>query len=200
MHKTSRSAFLRVGAGGAAALLVPGTAWASPARETAAAALPDGDLAYLRLLVGAELLAIDFQTKALATKKLDASLRATFRRLLADEKAHYAGLSKLLVDAGQVTTDPGDVDFAYPRGSFASRTSIARLGWRIESILVGSYLGAIESVVTPDVRLPIGQIAANESQHLSTLGPPASRARIGRAFPTALSTEAASTALDAFES
>jgi rubrerythrin len=171
-----------------------------PTRDAAAEAPPDSDLAYLRLLVGAELLAIDFQTKALATKKLNASLRATFRRLLADEKAHYAGLSKLLVDAGQVSTGPGDVDFAYPRGSFATRTAIARLGWRIESILVGSYLGAIESVVTPEVRLPIGQIAANESQHLSTLGPSARKGRIGRAFPTALSIEAASAALDVFES
>jgi Ferritin-like domain len=171
-----------------------------PMRDPGATPLPDGDLAYLRLLVGAELLAIDFQTKALATKKLNASLRVTFRRLLADEKAHYAALGKLLVDAGQPTTGPGDVDSAYPPGSFASRTSIARLGWRIEGILVGSYLGAIEEVATPEVRLRVGQIAANESQHLSTLGPSARKARIGRAFPPALSIEAASTALDVFES
>jgi rubrerythrin len=171
-----------------------------PMHGAAAPALPDGDVAYLRLLIGAELLAIDFQTKALATKKLNASLRVTFKRLLADERAHYAALSKLLVDAGQPTTASGDVDFAYRRGSFVSRTSIARLGWRIESILVGSYLGAIEEVVTPEVRLPIGQTAANESQHLSTLGRSARKARIGRAFPVALSIEAASTALDVFES
>jgi rubrerythrin len=171
-----------------------------PTRLRSAAVIPDADLAYLRLLIGAELLAIDFQTKAVASRKLDAALKVTFRRLLVDERAHYAGLSKLLVDAGQATTGPGDVDFTYPRGSFSSRTSIARLGWRIESILVGSYLGAIEQVVTPEVRLPIGQIAASESQHLSTLGPSAGKARIGRAFPAALSIEAASTALDAFES
>ena len=200
MHKTSRSTFLRVGAGGATALVVPGSGWAMPRREAAAPVLPDGDLAYLRLLVGAELLAIDFQTRALAAKRLNASLRLTFRRLLADEQAHYAALGKLLTGAGQPTTDPGDVDFTYPRRSFASGSSIAGLGWRIESLLVGSYLGAIEEVVTPEVRLPIGQIAANESQHLSTLGPSAGKARIGRAFPTALSIEAASTALDAFES
>ena len=189
-----------MGVGGAAALLVPGSAWAMPTRARSAAVVPDADLAYLRLLVGGELLAIDFQTRAIASRKLDAALRPTFRRLLADEKAHYAGLSRLLVIAGQTTTGPGDVDFTYPRGSFGSRTSIARLGWRIESILVGSYLGAIEEVVTPEVRLPIGQIAASESQHLSTLGPSAGRSRIGRAFPAALSIEAASAALGVFES
>jgi rubrerythrin len=171
-----------------------------PTRTQSAAVIPDADLAYLRLLVGGELLAIDFQTKAIATGKLNAALRLTFRRLLVDERAHYARLSKLVVDAGQTAAGPGDVDFTYPRGSFASRTSIARLGWRIESILVGSYLGAIEEVVTPEVRLPIGQIAASESQHLSTLGPSAGKSRIGRAFPAALSIEAASAALDVFES
>jgi Ferritin-like domain len=171
-----------------------------PMRDTAAAELPDGDVAYLRLLIGAELLAIDFQTRALATKKLSASLRLTFKRLLTDERAHYAALSKLLLAAGQPTTAPGDVDFAYRRGSFVSRPSIARLGWRIESILVGSYVGAIEEVVTPEVRLPIGQIAANEAQHLSAVASAAGKARIGRAFPPALSIGAASDALDAFES
>ncbi len=196
----TRKRLLQWSAAGGAALLVPDAGWAMPTRGEAAAALPDGDLAYLRLLVGAELLAIDFQTRALATKKLGTALSLTFRRLLADEEAHYAALSKLLLDAGQPTTIPDDVTFRYPRGGFASRSSIARLGWRIEGILVGSYLGAIEDVVTPDVRLPIGQIAANESQHLSTLGPSAGKARIGRAFPVALPIAVASTALDVFES
>jgi hypothetical protein len=172
-----------------------------PKRADSAAALPDNDLAYLRLLIGAELLAIDFHTNAIAArKKLGAALTATFRRALADERSHYAVLSKAIVDAGQPSTGPGDVDFTYPRGSFATRASIARLGWRIESLLLGSYLGAVENVQTPDLRLPVGQIAANESQHVSAVAPAAGKARIGRAFPVALSIEAASDALDAFES
>ena len=172
-----------------------------PLREEAAAAPPDGDLAYLRLLIGAELLAIDFHTRALAAKgKLGAELSGTFRRALADERAHYAVLAKLLVDGGQPSTGAGDVDFTYPRGSFASRASIARLGWRIESVLLGSYLGAVESIQTPELRLPVGQIAANEAQHVSAVAPAAGKARIGRAFPVALSIEAASDVLDVFES
>jgi hypothetical protein len=182
-------------------LLVPGTAWAMPMRASGDAALPDSDLAYLRLLIGAELLAIDFHARAIAArKKLGTALTATFRRALADERAHYALLSKAIVAAGQPTTGPGDVDLTYPRGSFATRTSIARLGWRIESLLLGSYLGAVENVQTPELRLPVGQIAANESQHVSAVAPAAGKARIGRAFPAALSIEAASDALDAFES
>jgi hypothetical protein len=169
--------------------------------DTTAAALPDGDLAYLRLLIGAELLAIDLHTRAIAaTKRLGAALTATFRRALADERSHYAALTKALVDAGQPSTGAGDVDFTYPRGSFASRASIARLGWRVESLLLGSYLGAVESVQTPELRLPVGQIAANEAQHVAAFAASAGKARIGRAFPVALPIEAASDALDVFES
>jgi hypothetical protein len=179
---------------------LPGGASALSARAAAVEAPPDGDLAYLRLLIGAELLAIDFQTRALAAKRRPGSLTATFARSLADEKAHYAALAGTLKDAGQSPATPGDVDFTYPRAGFASRSSIARLGLRIETLLLGGYLGAIENVQTPTLRLPIGQIAANEAQHVSALAPAAGRLRIGPAFPAALTMSAVSTRLDAFES
>jgi hypothetical protein len=117
-----------------------------------------------------------------------------------DEKAHYATLAGTLQDAGQPPAQAGDVDFTYPRGSFASRLSIARLGWRIETLLLGAYLGAIAGVQTAELRLPIGQIAANEAQHLSALAPAVGKLRIGRTFPAALTMSAVSARLDAFES
>jgi hypothetical protein len=105
-----------------------------------------------------------------------------------------------LTAAGQPPASAADVDFVYPRGSFSSPASIARLAWRIETLLLGAYLGAVEGVEAPELRLPVGQIAASEAQHLSALAPLAGRPRIGRAFPAALAISAASTALDAFES
>ena len=194
--RLSRRGLLRLGAGGGAVLLLPGGALTEKA---AAATPPDGDLAYLRLLVGAELLAIDFHTRALARRKLGAA-RTTFARALADEKAHYAGLARLLQNAGQPPAVAGDVDFVYPRGSFTTRRSIARLGSRIESLLLGAYLGATESVQTQELRLPIGRIAANEAQHVSALAPLLGKPMIGSAFPAALPISAASAALDVFES
>jgi len=169
----SRKRLLGVGVAGGAALILPrGVA-------RAAATPPDGDLAYLRLLIGAELLALDFQTRALASHRLgpDASI---FKR------------------QGPATS--ADVDFTYPRGAFASHVAIARLGWRVESLLLGAYLGAIGNVETAELRLPIGQIAANEAQHLSAIAPLIGRKRVGRAFPQALAISAASDQLDAFES
>jgi hypothetical protein len=198
--RLSRQALLRWGAAGGAALLVPGGASASAsARAAAADTPPDGDLAYLRLLIGAELLAIDFQTRALAARRRLRAFASTLSRSLADEKAHYATLARFLKNAGQPAAALGDVDFTYPRGSFVSRVSIGRLGWRIETLLLGAYLGAIESVQTSELRLPIGQIAANEAQHLSALAPAAGKLRIGRAFPTALTMSTVSARLDAFE-
>jgi ferritin-like protein len=195
--RLSRQALLRWSAVGGAALVLPRGASASAAPVDTP---PDGDLAYLRLLIGAELLAIDFHRRALATKGRLGALGTTVMQSLTDERAHYATLGRLLQKYGQVPTTLGDVDFAYPRGSFASRRSIARLGWRIEGLLLGAYLGAIENVQTAELRLPIGQIAANEAQHLSALAPAVGKLRIGRAFPAALTMSAVSSKLDAFES
>jgi rubrerythrin len=192
----SRGGLLRWGVAGGAALLLPP---ASSATAAASDMPPDGDLAYLRLLAGAELLAIDFQTRALAAKRRLGALASTLGRSLGDEKAHHATLARLLQSAAQQPVTSNDVDFSYPRRSFASRLSIARLAWRIETLLLGAYLGAIAAVQTPELRLPIGQIAANEAQHLSALAPAAGKLRIGRAFPTALTMSTVSARLDAFE-
>jgi hypothetical protein len=54
--------------------------------------------------------------------------------------------------------------------------------------------------VGAELRLPIGQIAANEAQHLSAIAPLIGRKQVGRAFPQALAISAASDQLDAFES
>jgi hypothetical protein len=189
----SRSQLLRWGAAGGGALVLWG-----PTR--ALAAPPDGDLAYLRLLIGAELLAADFQARARASGKLGRASAAALRKMAADEKAHYAGLAQLLTAAGQAPLSADDVDFTYPKGSFASEASILKLAAQIEALVLGAYLGAVENVQTPELRLPLGQIAANEAQHVGALAVLAGRSAIGRAFAPSLSIDAASSALDAFES
>ena len=44
-----------------------------------------------------------------------------------------------------------------------------KLAASLEDLTLGAYLGAVENVQTPQLRLPIGQIAANEAQHVSAL-------------------------------
>lgn len=196
----SRAALLRRGAVGGGALLVSASGLSTLAGVASAATPPDGDLAYLRLLIAAELLAVDFQTNALASGRLRHAARPVFRQMRADENAHYKQLATLMVAAGQVPTTAADINFSYPKGSFRSQASILRLAARLERLSVGAYVGAIENVATPGLRLPIGQIAANEAQHAGAIAALTGRPVIGKALPASVSMAAASDVLDEFES
>jgi hypothetical protein len=191
----SRAALLRSGVAGGAALAGLGTL-----TGRAGAATPDNDLAYLRLLLAAELLLVDFQTRAAASGRLDAGAKRLLEQMLADESAHATGLGRLLTAAGQTPLTADDVDFRYPKGAFATRASILQQAAELESLTLGAYLGAVERVETPGIRLPLGQIAANEAQHLSTASRLAGGREIGRPFAASLTIAAASDALDAYES
>jgi hypothetical protein len=151
----------------------------------------DNDLAYARLLVVAELLAIDFYERSLRAHRKPAA--GNLRRSLADERGHHAAVAEILVEAGQTPPGPGDVDFVYPKRAFASRRSIAELGARLESIFLGAYLGAVAGFDADDLRLNAARAAASEAQHLTAF-----TRRVGAAFPRVLSIEQASNALEGF--
>src|SRR2546423_1094295 len=89
---------------------------------TAPPAPPAAALARLRSLVGAAPLKGDFATKALASRKLRAASASVARRMHADDSQPYGALAALMNSAGQVAATAGDIDFTYPRGSFASQT------------------------------------------------------------------------------
>ncbi len=195
----SRAGLLRRGAAGGGALLLSGSAVSALASSAAAATISDNDLSYLRVLIGAELLDIDFQTQALASGKLDSASSSLFKQMLGDENAHYRGLSNLMTGAGQVPATSDDITFTYPRGSFDSQASIMKLADSLEDLTLGGYLGAVQNVQAPQLRLPIGQIAANEAQHVSALAVSAGRPAIGSAFAPSLQIDAVSAALDDYE-
>ena len=93
----------------------------------------------------------------------------------------------MLTAAGQTPATSADIDFAYPKGGFRSEAAILKLAGKLERLMVGAYLGAAENMETPDLRLPIGQIAANEAQHAGALAALQGRSVIGKAFAPALS-------------
>lgn len=187
----TRRRLLQTGLVGGAVLAVP---------PLAHAAAPDADLAYLRLLIGVELLTIDFYGRALATRKLDPTGGALMRQMHADERAHYNGLSAAVTGLGQTPATAGDIDFAYPAGATASRGAILKLAQKLEWLALGAYLGAVQNVQAPDLRLPIGQIAANEAQHGGALAHALGAPPIGRAFAPALQIDAVSAVLGRYES
>ena len=194
-----RADVLRRGLGSGVALVASGATLGALAAP-AAAAVPDVDLSYFRLLTAAELLKVDFQAKALANGELDAQATRVVRRMRAADRGHYAGLAALLNGGGQTAATADDIDFGYPRGSFDSQDAIAKLGWKLGTLTLGAYLGAVLNVQTPAARLALAQIAANEAQQLSALAPFARRPTIGSAFAAALPIDSVSAALDEYES
>jgi len=199
----NRAGFLRRGAVGGGALLVSASGLGTlglPDVASADTPPPDGDLAFLRLLIAAELLAVDLQGKALKSRKLRHTAHSLLARILSDEKKHYAQLAALLTAAGQTPATAEDIDFSYPKGTFRTQASITRLAGRLEHLMVGAYLGAVENVETPALRLPIGQIAANEAQHQGALAALHGQSVVGKPFAPALQIGAVSDALDEFES
>jgi Ferritin-like domain len=195
----SRADLLRRGAGGAVVLAAAGSGLGALA-PAAAAALPDGDLAYVRLAIGVELLLADFEANALAAGKLSAEPTAQLKRIAADDQAHYTGLAQVLGRTGQTPATAADIDFAYPKGSYDSQASIVELGSTIATLALGAYLGAVENVQTASLRLPLGQIAANEAQHVSAFAVLLGRPLVGHAFAPALQIADVSNALSVYES
>jgi len=196
----SRSEFLSRGAKGGAALLVAGPVAAGLAGSAAADPLSTSDLAYARLLVGAELLAADFYGQAIAAGTAGPGVTRHLVRAHANEQEHYASVAGILSGAGFTPAVASDIDFSYPRGTFATEKAMVELGQRLETVVMGAYLGAIGGMQTGAFKQGLAQIAASEAQHLSYLWTRNGGNAFNTAFPPALTIDQASAAMDAFTS
>jgi Ferritin-like domain len=192
--------FARGGVGAAAVLAGSAVGGLLPSTAVAADTPSDADLAYARLLVAVELLAIDFYSTAIDSKRLAGAAQGNLRRARADEKRHYASLAAILAAAGQTPATAADIDFTYPQRSFASRRSIARLGSKLEALFLGAYLGAVDGYEAGSLKQLAARAAASEAQHLSVLSAAAGGSRFLAAFPRPLTIDRVSDALDAYTS
>jgi len=196
----SRAQLFTRGAKGGAALLVAGSATGFFAGSAAADTISDTDLAYARLLVAAELLASDFYTQAIASKQLGGDALKYLKRALFNEQEHYQSVSGILSGAGQPPAVAEDFDFSYPKGTFDSPASIAKLGVTLETAFLGAYLGAVGALQSSSLKQPVARIAASEAEHLSVVTRLSGADPIGVSFPDALTIDEASDALDAYTS
>jgi hypothetical protein len=196
---TRRQLFSRSAQGGAV-LLVAGTSLAQFADDAAADPLSTADLAYGRLLVGAELLASDFYTRAVAASNSSPSVMKYLKRAYANEQEHYRSVAGILSDAGVTPAVSSDIDYMYPRGAFASQASILKLAQQLETIMLGTYLGAVGGMQSGSFKQGLAQIAASEAQHLSYMWTKNGLKAFNAAFPAALTIDQASAAMDAFTS
>ncbi len=159
---TSRAAFLSRGAKGGLALVAGGSLLAVAGGPALGAVNADSDIA--KLAATAELLAIDFYKKAIASTKFKGDELAYMAAALGNEQAHYKALAGVLGNAA-----PKSLRFKYPRGAFASAKSIGGLGQALETAFVGAYMGAVTALKSSELKGVAAQIGANESRHLSVL-------------------------------
>jgi len=164
MSVTTRAQFLRTAGSGGLALIAGGSALGLAQGTALAAATSSGDVAIAKLAATAELLAIDFYTRAIASKQLRGDELSYLAGALGNEQAHYAALKNVLGAAA-----PKGLTFRYPAGSFSSRKHIGALGQALETAFVGAYMGAVSALRSNDLKAVAAEIGACESRHLSVL-------------------------------
>lgn len=184
----TRAQFLTRGAKGGIALVAGGSVLGLAVGH--ASAQGGGDVAIAKLAATAELLATDFYTRAIASRKFAGDELRYLREARAAEIAHYKALAGVLKSAA-----PKGVQFQYPAGAFASRKSIAGLGVNLETAFVGAYLGAVTALKSNELKGVAATIAASEAQHLSVFSEIAKDDPIGLAFPKALTAAQATAAV-----
>ena len=69
---------------------------------------------------------------------------------------------------------------------------------QLEELMLGAYLGAIAGIQTDSVKAGLAQIAASEAQHLSYFNATGGAKAFRNSFPSPLTIDQASNALDAF--
>jgi hypothetical protein len=195
----TRAQLLRRSAQGSAALVVAGGTLGVLA-DGAAAALPSGDTAYVRLLVGAELLASDFYTQALAASVAGPAVTTYLKLAYFNEQQHYQSVAGILSGEGVTPAVANDITFTYPTGTFASEKAIIAFAKGLETNVLGSYLGAMSTVQTTALLTGLSQIAANEAQHVSYFNQVAGGKAFSLSFPAPLTITEASNAFAAYSS
>ena len=183
---------------GGAGLLVGASAAGRLADVASADPLPATDLAYARLLVGAELLAADFYSQAVAAANAGPTVAGYLKRALANEKDHYASVAQILSGAGLTPAVASDIDFSYPAGTFSSQGSILKFARQLEETILGAYLGALNGIQTSSLKGALGRIAASEAQHVAYFTTALGGKTFSDPFPPALPIDQASNALDAY--
>jgi hypothetical protein len=189
---TTRATFLSRGMKGGLALVAGGSVLALAEGTALGAANDDPGIA--RLAATAELLAIDFYTRAIGSKKLSDAELAYLHAARQNERDHYKALAGVLKSAA-----PKGLRFTYPVGAFGSARSVGKLGQALETAFVGAYLGAVTGLKSNELKGVAAQIGMNESRHLSVLSNIAAGTIVAApSFPKALTAAQATAAVKPF--
>ena len=190
----SRANLLRRGA----ALAVAGGAVGVLADTALADPISDQDLAYVRLLVTAELLQSNFYTQAIAASVASPEVTKYLKRAYLNEQEHYQSVAGIISGSGNVPAVSSDINFSYPDGTFADEKSILKAASALEGAVVSMYAGAMGGIVTNQFKTGLGQIAACEAQHYSYLQTQMGGNPFWLSFPPSFTIQQASDAMNAY--
>jgi hypothetical protein len=179
-------------------LVAAGGTLGALAQSASADPLPGTDLAYVRLLVGAELLASDYYQQAIAASNSSPAVMKYLKRAYLNEQEHYQSVAGILSGSLNPPAVSGDFDFSFPTGTFASQASILRFAATLENMVLGTYLGAIGSIQTNSFKTGLAQIAACEAQHCSYFSQASGGRTFQLSFPPALTIQQASNAFASY--
>lgn len=167
----NRSQFIRNAGKGTLALVAGGTVLASMDGVAFAktSSVTKSDITTLQTGFIAETLAVDVYSAIVTTYysklKLDPGNLNYFQAALADEKAHLAAWKAAL---GPKNTPTG-FKLTVPAKYVASKSALVSTLTAVEEAFVATYMGAVESFSSNDLKVIAAGVAANEATHYSFL-------------------------------
>jgi hypothetical protein len=160
----NRAQFLRNTAKGGLALAVGGSVLASVQGVAYAAGVSDNST--LQAAYAAESLAVHVYEGVLANFSSFKGPKLQnidyFQHALANEQAHKAFLGAALGSKA-----PTGLTLTIPASALKSGQAVLNFGVALETAFVETYLGAVETLSSADLRLVAAKVAANEATHFS---------------------------------
>ena len=156
IRNAAKGSVVLVGAGGVLATM-DGVAFASTSTKS--------DIAILQTGYIAETLAVEVYSAIIKTyaKKFKLANQDYFVAALANEKAHQAAWKHAL---GTKNTPTG-FKLAVPSKYVASKKALLTTGVALETAFVETYLGAVKTFSSTDLKYAAAEVAANEATHFS---------------------------------
>lgn len=162
----NRSQFLRNGAKGGVALVAGGTLLGQVTGISFAASGGVSDNSTLQAAYAAEALAVFVYSAIIKNfhsfKHPKLEDLDYFKAALQNEQDHKAFLAKAL---GAKT--PTGLQLKIPASALASGHALLKTGVALETAFVQTYLGAVETLSSSELKVVAAKVAANEASHLS---------------------------------
>jgi len=157
------------------------------------------DLALVRLAIAGELVGAQFFAGGLDSGLFDGAVKRALSRAQFNDEEHLAALAQALAAAGQTPAEGyGDFVYTFPEGAFESGRRFGEVGVSLKTAVLGAYLGAVQVLESPGLRIAAARIASSEAAHLSVLAGLAGILPVGISFPALLDIEQASEGLAPF--